>query len=869
VSFSAFFRGGQNILPTGSELNGIDGLTRSEAQARLAAEGYNELPTAARRDMLAIALEVMREPMFLLLVAAGVIYLVLGDLEEALVLLASVFVVMGITIYQERKSERALEALRDLSSPRAFVIRDGRKQRIAGREVVRGDILILKEGDRVPADAVLLDSHDLTADESLLTGESVAVRKQPGDRRSRIGRPGGDDLPFVYSGTMLVQGQGVAEVVATGVHAEIGKIGKALQRIVVEPTPLQRETRWVVQRIAIFAATLAVLVTLLHVILRGSWLDGLLAGITLAMAILPEEFPVVLTVFLALGAWRISKSRVLTRRVPAIETLGSATVLCVDKTGTLTMNRMTVRRLAAGDQVHDVASPDEAVPAAFHDVLEYAVLASEINPFDPMERAIHELGDRHVPERRAEHTNWNLVKEYPLSPRLLAHTHVWHTGTGEGHVVAIKGAPEAVAKVCGLDAAAWAPHEIRVRRMAEEGLRVLGVARVAVHDDPLPQGQEMFGFEWLGLIGLVDPVRPTVKGALEDCYSAGIRVIMITGDYPITAQAIARSVGLRAADDVIIGSELAAMEEAELRERVRHVNIYARVVPEQKLRLVEALKAGGEVVAMTGDGVNDAPALKAAHIGVAMGGRGTDVAREAAALVLLEDDFDSIVAAVRLGRRIYRNIRNAMCYLIAVHVPIAGMAFVPLAFGWPLAFFPLHIVFFEFVIDPACSIVFEAEPTGDEVMKRPPRAPGEHLFDRRTVWLALIQGAAVLVAVALVYGTALAHGAEETEARAMAFVTIVFGNVGLILANRSATRPILTTLGVPNPALWWVIGGTFCGVALALYVPYLSGLFRFAPLYFHDVAICFGAAAAALFWYEFYKIVRSRYAGRGTLLEGG
>ncbi|MBI4206705.1 MAG: cation-translocating P-type ATPase [Betaproteobacteria bacterium] len=855
---STFSAAGRIIPATETELNRIDGLTQAEAEARLVAEGYNELPTAARRDVLAIALEVVREPMFLLLVAAGVIYLMLGDLEEALVLLASVFVVMGITIYQERKTERALEALRDLTSPRAFVIRDSRKQRIAGREVVRGDMLILKEGDRVPADALLLDSHDLKADESLLTGESVSVRKQTWDRKAQMGRPGGDDLPFVFSGTMLVQGQGVAEVVATGAHTEIGKIGKALQRITMESTPLQRETRWIVQRIALFAIALAVLAALLHVLLRGSWLDGILAGITLAMAILPEEFPVVLTVFLALGAWRISKSRVLTRRMPAIETLGAATVLCVDKTGTLTMNRMMVRMLAAGERVHEVTSLDAGLPAAFHDVLEHAVLASEINPFDPMERAIHELGERHVPERRARHANWNLVKEYPLSPELLAHTHVWQAGSEEPHVVAVKGAPEAVAKLCGLDAHAWARHEVQVQRMAEEGLRVLGVARSRARGEGLPAAQEEFAFEWLGLVGLADPVRPTVKGALEDCYSAGIRVIMITGDYPVTAQAIARSVGLRPADEVITGPELAAMDEAELRRRVRRVNVFARVVPEQKLRLVEALKANGEVVAMTGDGVNDAPALKAAHIGVAMGGRGTDVAREAASLVLLEDDFDSIVHAVRLGRRIYRNIRNAMSYLLAVHVPIAGMAFVPLAFGWPLAFFPLHIVFFEFVIDPACSIAFEAEPTGDEVMQRPPRAPGERMFNVRTVLLALTQGAVMLLMVALVYGLVLAHGANDAEARAMAFTTIVLGNLGLILANRSATRTILATLRAPNRALWWVVGGTLCGVALSLYVPYLRDLFRFAPLHLDDLALCLGAAGVGLLWYEMYKALRSR-----------
>lgn len=841
-----------------SKLKGISGLSQAEVVARLAADGYNELPGKRRRDLLLIALEVLREPMFLLLVAAGTIYLLLGDLQEALVLLASVFVVFGITLYQERKTERALEALRDLSSPRALVVRDGVKRRIAGREVVRGDILILKEGDRVPADAMLLDCHDLKADESLLTGESVPVTKAPWDGAAQIGRPGGDGLPSIYSGTMLVQGNGIAETLATGQRTEIGTIGRALQAIEQEVTPLQRETRIVVFRLAVLGMGLAALAALLYTLLRGGWLDGLLVGITLAMAILPEEFPVVLTVFLALGAWRISKNRVLTRRVPAIETLGSATVLCVDKTGTLTLNRMVVKKLAAIGCVQGIRSLDDHLPPALHDVLEYAILAGEINPFDPMERALLELGGRHLGDRRARHQEWDLVKEYPLSPQVLAHTHVWRTGGQEEHQVAVKGAPETVAGLCGLAVDAWKGVETEVQRMAGEGLRVLGVARARCSGGDFPPEQDGFNFEWLGLVGLADPVRPTVKEALAECYTAGIRVVMITGDYPVTAQAIARSVGLKPADEVITGAELSELSDQELRRRVGNVNIFARVVPEQKLRLVEALKSNGEVVAMTGDGVNDAPALKAAHIGIAMGGRGTDVAREAASLVLLDDDFDSIVHAVRLGRRIYRNIRNAMSYLLAVHVPIAGMAFMPLLFGWPIAFFPVHIVFFEFVIDPACSIAFEADPIDDEVMRRPPRAPDERLFDMATVLLTILQGAAMLIVVVLVYAYGLQRGMADAEARAMAFTTIVLGNLGLILANRSRTRSLLSTLRFPNRALYWVIGGTLAGLVVTLYVPYLSQLFRFAPLGAGDLGLCLGAVVAGLLWYELYKLLGRR-----------
>jgi len=834
------------------------GLTQNEARARLAAEGHNELPAGRKRGIVVIALEVVREPMFLLLVAAGTIYLVLGDLREALVLFASIVVVMGITIYQTRKTERALEALRDLSSPRALVIRDGVATRIAGREVVRGDIIMLKEGDRVPADGVLLAANDLRADESLLTGESVAVDKLVKLGYARIARPGGDGLPFVYSGTMVVQGQGVAEVLATGTHTEFGRIGKALQAIDAGPTPLQRETGRVVRRLAAAGLILCTLVVLIYGLVRGSWLAGLLAGVTLAMAILPEEFPVVLTVFLALGAWRISRHGVLTRHMPAIETLGSATVLCVDKTGTLTLNCMAVKQLFACGRPHEIeCARDEPLPAECKELIEIGVLACEINPFDPMEKAIVETADREIPEQRRRHREWMLVKEYALSAQLLAHTHGWSGAQCDGSfLVATKGASEAVAKLCRLTPEKQQALDAHVMHMANEGLRVLAVAKAVFRGAAWPASPQAFEFEWLGLIGLADPVRPTVAAAVRECHGAGIRVVMITGDYPATARSIARQIGLTN-DTALSGPELQTMNDSELRKRIKATSIFARVVPEQKLRLIEAFKANGEIVAMTGDGVNDAPALKAADIGIAMGGRGTDVAREASSLVLLNDDFDSIVQAVRLGRRIYRNIAHAMSYLIAVHIPIAGMAFVPLLFGWPMAFFPVHIVFFEFVIDPACSIAFEAEPSEKSAMRRPPRAPDVHLFDFSTVLLNVLQGTGVLLAVAAVYAYGLAHGSER-EARAMAFATIIYGNLGLILASRSRTRPFLRTFSDSNPALWWVIGGALAALSVVLYVPYLRDLFQLAALSLMQLGLSLGAAAIGLAWFELYKLFRSQ-----------
>ncbi len=851
----------QSPTPSPSfDLNTAVGLSDSEAAEKLRADGPNELPASKPRSLLGIALEVVREPMFLLLVASGAIYLVLGDLVEGLLLLGFVFVVMGITLYQQRKSERALEALRDLSSPRALVIRGGSRKRIPGREVVRGDLVMLAEGDRVPADAVLRETTSLTVDESLLTGESVPVRKRAAPAAAAVARPGepaevkpgGDDLPFVFSGTLVVQGQGVAEVRATGSATELGKIGKALLSLEPEATAIERETGQLVRRLAALGATLCVLVVVVYGLTRGNWLQGVLAGITLAMATLPEEFPVVLTIFLALGAWRLSQRQVLTRRVPAIETLGAATVLCVDKTGTLTMNQMTVRRIVAAQQAHEVRADGQVLPEAFHQTVEFAILASQRDPFDPMEKAFKQLGERYLAQTEHLHEDWTLVREYPLSERLLAMSRVWRSRGTEDYVIAAKGAPEAIADLCHLAGADLGALTAAVTSMAADGLRVLGVARATFRPRPLPGEQHEFQFELLGLVGLEDPVRPTAVDAVRMCDTAGIRVVMITGDYPGTARNIARQAGLRS-DRVVTGAELDAMSDGELRECVRSAGIFARMVPGQKLRLVEALKANGEVVAMTGDGVNDAPALKAAHIGIAMGGRGTDVAREAASLVLLDDDFTSIVQAVRLGRRIFDNLKKAMAYIFAVHVPIAGMSLLPVLLKMPLALLPVHIVFLELIIDPACSVVFEAEAEEADVMRRPPRRRDDRLFGARTLGVSLVQGLAVLVMVMIVFATSLRWGYGEQEARALSFTTLIVANLGLIFANRSWSQTIVSRLATPNRALWGVTGGAAVFLGCALYVPALRGIFKFSVLSVWDVLMCVGFGAASILWFELLK----------------
>jgi len=843
-----------------------DALSGHDAAARLARDGYNELPSAQPRSVVSIAWEVLREPMFLLLIGASAIYFLLGDLREASVLFASVFVVVGISFYQERKSERALEALRDLSSPRALVVRDGEARRIPGREVVRDDILLLKEGDRVPADAVLIHCNNLSADESLLTGESVPVRKRAGASGGVRPAPGGDDLPFVYSGTLVTQGQGSARVIAVGRQTEIGRIGKALEGLQLESSPLQQETRRAVLLFSFIGFTLCIAVVVLYGLTRGNWLNGILAGITLAMANLPEEFPLVLTVFLALGAWRISRQDVLTRRAPAIETLGAATVLCVDKTGTLTENRMAVRTLWIENESIDIDTANGvALPTRFHDVVAFSILASEIEPFDPMEKAFLDLGRTRLIEPPHRRRGWQLVHEYPFASEFPAHTHVWQVVDQDNYIVAVKGAPEAVATLCGLTGSARTTILAQVATMAQRGLRVLGVARAELppvigRSAPWPASQRDIAFTLIGLVGLEDPVRATVPDAIRECYRAGIRIVMITGDYPGTAQAIARQIGLAPVDQVITGAELAGLGDAALAERIRSVNIFARVVPEQKLRLVQALKANGEIVAMTGDGVNDAPALKAAHIGVAMGGRGTDVAREAASLVLLKDDFTSLVHAVRLGRRIFDNIQKAMSYIVAVHVPIAGLSLLPLLFGWPLVFFPVHIVFLEFVIDPACSIVFEAEHSEADTMRRPPRKTNVRLFNGWMIGATVLQGLGAFVAAAALYGWALAHGTEEGAARAMAFTTVVLGNLGLILTSRARHATLKDAMGGGNPSLWWVIVGTLTALLIVLSIEPVRNVFRFATLTTWQLLAGLGAAVAAFVWFQVCKYFSGRMA---------
>ena len=837
----------------GAALSGVppeNGLTASKAAELLTRDGRNELPQERQRGPLRIILEAVREPMLQLLLVAGVVYLLVGDLAEALILLAFAVLNVALVVVQESRTEKALAALKDLTSPSALVIRDGARQRVPGAEIVAGDLIVLVEGDRVPADAMLLEATELQADELLLTGESVPVRKLAGHGDTGIlpgdARPGGEDSPHVWSGSLVVRGTGLGLVLATGARTEIGRIGTSLEAVESAPTPLQVQTRRLVRIFATLGIGSSIALAAVYGLLHGEWVKGILAGITLAMATLPEEFPLVLTVFLVLGAWRMSQSKVLTRRSAAIEALGAVTVLCTDKTGTLTVNRMTVTDLVAGGEHWTLPAGAEAtLPEAVHRVVEFAILASRLDPFDPMERAFCDLGERFLQQTEHLHADWKLVHSYPLHPALLAMSQVWQVEGGIGSVVAAKGAPEAIAALCHLTPDAIEAVRTDVAALAAQGLRVLGVAEAKYAGPPWPENQLGFEFRFVGLVGLSDPLRPEVPAAVAACNGGGIRVVMITGDHPATALAIARQAGIPS-DGALSGTEIANLDDAGLASRLTQTNVFARIMPEQKLRLVQAFAAAGQVVAMTGDGVNDAPSLKAAHIGVAMGGRGTDVAREAASLVLLDDNFASLVTAVRLGRRIADNLRKAIGYILAVHVPIAGMSLLPVLFGWPMVLGPIHVVFLELVIDPVSSIVFEAEPEEDGIMARPPRKPNAPLFDTALLLHGLLQGGVVMIAALGIFQLGIHDAHGEEVARCMAFVTLVIGNLGLVLTNRSMTSSAFRVLSRPNRALAFVVVVTMTALVLSLSVPWLRGLFGFAPLGWVRLAEATGAALACV-----------------------
>ncbi len=848
------------------------GLSESEVNEKRNKFGLNELPTQKPKSILSLIFSVVKEPMILLLIAGGLIYFFLGEPKDAFILGVSIFVVIGITLYQENKTENALKALRDLSSPRALVVRNGEQIRIAGKEVVKEDVVLLQEGDRVPADALIISEQNLYIDESLLTGESLPVKKNSSEMgekyyldRKTIGDI--DKSCIAYSGTLISQGSGVAVVFNIGVKTELGKIGKILQSVKKENSLLKKEIDQVVKIFGILGLISCITLIIFHYAVNQHILNAFLAGITLSMAMLPEEFPVVLLIFLTLGAWRLSKKNVLTRNNQAIETLGATSVLCVDKTGTLTFNKMELVSIVSGNGIVSIEKNNNLSPIE-EEILFYAKLAGKRNAFDPLEKEINNAFEKIFPSSHFSLKDCHLKKEYPITKELFAKTRIWETPetqngkTEDTYLIASKGAPEAIINLCALDNENRKKIMKYVADMSDRGQRVLAVAKAEYNipknsnSTSYPENITNLSFNYLGLIGFADPIRPTVGNSVQECYKAGIKVIMITGDYPGTAKYIASQAGIKNYDQCITGDELNKLTDEELREKIKEVNIFARVVPEQKLTIIDALKSNGEIVAMTGDGINDGPALKSAHIGVAMGERGTDVAREASDIVLLDDNFTSIVSAIKMGRRIYDNLQKAVSYIFSIHIPIAGLALIPTFFNLPAIFYPIHIAFLELIIDPACSTVFESEHSENEIMSRKPRNLNNQLFGKNHILIAFLHGFTILLTTSIVFFITHKMGLEENSIRSITFATLVMCNLSLILADLSNTSVLQKFSLHRNKAFYFISVGAVLLMGIFLGIPFFNNLFHFSPLDMKDILIVLFMSLLCYIWLEFFKIFR-------------
>ncbi|MDO5114618.1 MAG: cation-translocating P-type ATPase [Synergistaceae bacterium] len=826
------------------------GLSDAEVRERRERYGMNVIAEEKRESALKKALKSFSEPVFLLLIGAACLYFFLGEPRDGAVMLVFVAFMGAINIYQEWKTDRTLAALKSLSSPKVTVVRGGEARAVSSEELVPGDIVIISEGERISADGELLENDGFGADESTLTGEADIVWKRCATA-CESGR--GWRADRCYAGTNAVAGRAIVRVTETGGRTEYGKIGAAVAQAPDRPTPLEKQTRRLVRDCSFFSMLMLIFVVAATCYRGGGFIEAALSGVTIAMATIPEEFPVVLTVFLALGAWRLAKRNSLIRRIPSVETLGAVTVLCVDKTGTLTENRMTLKSFTplCG------SSPRK--------LTEVAVLASETNPYDPMERAILDEASKNRIEIKLLQGQ-RLLHEFPFSSESRMMCHVWsHRGK---IAAAAKGSPESVFPLCGLSEEELEEAELAQRRLAEAGCRVLAVA---YNDDmrEIPREISACSFKLAGLAAFIDPPRENVAESIRACGSAGVRVVMITGDNSVTAHRLAHEVGLGCGEGehvMISGEELERMTDCELAERLGDVTIFSRILPREKMRIVKALRSRGEVVAMTGDGVNDAPALKYADIGIAMGGRGTEVAREAADMVLLDDDFSTIVSTIRDGRRIYDNIRKAMEYILVIHIPIALSALAAPLLALPALLLPVHVVLLELIIDPTCSIIFERQPEERDIMERPPRSASAPIITRGLFGKALAQGLAIFAAAFGSYYAALQHGGAE-HARTFFLTVLVLANLFLVYVNRSDKDFAFKKGSAAADMIAWLvnIGVLLCLVVMST-LPHAAAATKLSQLSAADFALALLTAACATFWWEAVKW-RGRVKERGAILR--
>ncbi len=812
----------------------MTGLSTKQVAEKQIVFGKNELESTKNNFVLLSLSNIATEPMFILLIIACGIYFFLGDLTEALMMLLSILFVSGIELYQETKSERALDALRKYTRAQVQVLRDGDWIYLPSEELVPDDVIKIEEGELIPADGQLLEHHDLSIDESVLTGESLAVEKTLSE---------GNNL--LFQGTTVVAGKGIARVNATGSLTVFGKLGKSIDSIAPAPTPLQVQIKRFVRNMGILGGLAFCLVFALNFWTEHDFWRALLFSLTLAMAILPEEIPVAFSAFMGLGAYRMIQHGILAKQPRTVESLGSATVICLDKTGTITQNQMSVAEI-----VHF---------SDHYETLEYALWASEPEPFDAMEIALLQHAQKTNNSQTDPRSTFILTREYPLAGKPPMMTHIWESPTRQ-LVVACKGAVERILKVSEASEDFTKQVLGKTEEMAERGYRVLGVAKSNVNGHDFPTNQDDFPWQFVGLIAFYDPPKENVSAVFDQFYTAGIRVVMITGDHTATAKNIARQTGIKDSETALSGQEIMAMSDDELSVAVNKINVFARMFPEAKLRVINALSLNGETVAMSGDGVNDGPALKAAQIGIAMGKKGTEIAKSAASLVLLQDNLDALVEAIRMGRRIYDNLRKSIRYIISIHLPMIITVLVPLLLGWPYPhiLLPLHIIFLELVMGPTAAIAFENEPEEPNLMLKPPRMGNTSLFSWRELAISILQGTVITVGVLLMYQWAMAQGKSEEGVRSVVFATLVSANLFLALANRSFDYAIHRTLFYKNAAFLLILGLSVLLLLAILYVPFLGHLFSMTALPVTDLGFCLLAGLLSVAWFEVVKAIQKR-----------
>ncbi len=824
------------------EVGNLQGLLQEQIPSLREQYGKNVFHTGSHNRFLRIVWNIFREPMFILLVIACTLYFILGNIGEGTMMAIAMVIVTAISLYQEVKSSRALESLKQFTEPKITVIRDGKEQVIRNEELVPGDIILLEEGMKVPADALLLQENDLSVNESIVTGESLPVEKNETAGHS-----------FLYMGSTIESGKCIARVTATGNNTVLGKIGKSVEEYNPPKTLLQVQINKFVRRLAFFGLMGFIIILLVNYLHYREFATSLLFALTLAMSAVPEEIPVAFSSFMALGAYKMGKLGIISRQPQVIENLGAVTVICLDKTGTITENKMQVKTIYdyRQDMIIDVS---DNTRLQNNDLLLTAILASESNPFDSMEKAIWETYQLHTSGDL--HSGFKMVYEYPLEGRPPMMTHVYQYGNNK--VIAAKGAAERILKVCKLEDATSKKIIQHVQSFAAKGYRVIGVATAGHSDSELPASQDDFDWRFMGLLALYDPPKKNMKDVIERISQAKIEIKLLTGDYAETAINIADQVGILNHKPGISGTEVMNMEEEELRAVVKNISVFARMFPDAKLKVINALKANGEIVAMTGDGVNDAPALKASDIGIAMGKRGTETARQASDLILTDDDLEKMVTAISEGRKIFSNLIKAVRYIIAIHIPIILTASLPVALGWlyPNIFTPIHVIFLELIMGPTCSIFFENEPVEKNVMLSGPRERTAGLFKRDELLTGIVQGLAITTGVLILYYIFMHDRYSIEETRSIVFTTLILSNVFLTFASRSFTRTLYYTSRYKNRLAPVIIIVSASFLLLLHLVPAIRDLFQLASISFGEFWICFGVAFASVMWFEVYKMSR-------------